>query len=180
MCVLLIVVGRAHAPEAIQAQARARADERDVKAAFLFNFTQFVEWPDASFAAAQSPFVIGVLGDNPFGPVLDAVVRGETVKGHPLAVQSFKTLATVTACQILFVSTSEASRLKQVFSALQGRPILTVSDLPGFASRGGIIGFTTEQGRVRMQVNLEAARAAGLTMSSGLLQAATIVSGGVL
>lgn len=149
-----------------------------VEAVFLFNFSQFVEWPPNSFRNDHAPLVIGVLGADPFGATLDEVVRDEIVKGHALVVQRFRRVEDVADCQILFVSRSEHDRLQQILRGLQGRSILTVSDLDEFARAGGMIRFVMMENRVRLRINVEAAQAAGLTISSKLLQSARIVGEG--
>lgn len=149
--------------------------EYQVKAVFLFNFAQFVEWPPAAFAGANSPIVIGVLGENPFGTYLDETLRGEEVNNRPLEVQRYQRVDEIKTCHILFISPSETERYDQIFARLQGRSILTVGDTEGFATRGGMIRFLTEQNRIRLRVNVGAAKAAGLTISSQLLRAAEIV-----
>ncbi len=157
-----------------QAQ-KPRFNERDVKAVFLFNFVQFAEWPPEAFSDAQSPIVIGVLGEDPFGRALDDVVRGEVVGSRQLVVERFRRIEEIKACHILFISPSETEKYEQIFARLHGRPILTVGDTEGFATRGGMIRFLTEQNRIRLRVNVGAARAAGLTLSSKLLRAAEII-----
>jgi hypothetical protein len=159
-------------------RAQRQFDEREVKATFLFNFAQFVEWPAASFADARAPLVIGVLGDDPFGPVLDAVIRGEVIKNRPLVATRFQRVEDIGACHILFISASAASSYRLINETLHGRAILTVGDSDGFAASGGIIRFVTENRRVRLRINLAAARDAGLTISSQLLRAAEVVGGG--
>lgn len=157
-----------------QAQ-KPRFNERDVKAVFLFNFAQFAEWPPEVFSNPQSPIVIGVLGEDPFGRVLDDVVKGEVVRSRQLVVERFGRVDDIKTCHILFISPSENEKYEQIFARLQGRSILTVGDTEGFATRGGMIRFLTEQNRIRLRVNVGAARAAGLTVSSRLLRAAEIV-----
>jgi hypothetical protein len=156
----------------------AAPSEYQVKAVFLFNFSRFIEWPDSAFADAQAPFVVGVFGHDPFGPDLDAVVKGETVNGRPLVVRRVRNAADAANCQILFIHRSENRRLDEVVAALARRHTLTVSDLPGTAQRGVMIRLVTEQGRVRMRINVESARAADLTINSNLLRSAEIVPGG--
>lgn len=150
----------------------------EVEAVFLFNFTQFVDWPPQAFPEPSSPIVIGVLGSDPFGAALDEVVRGEMVKGHPLAVHRSQHIEELADCQILFISRSERAHLVPILATLKGRSTLTVSDLEQFASAGGMICFMLMDGKVRLQVNLEAAKAAGLTLSSKLLRFAQIVGPG--
>lgn len=161
----------------------ARADappvrETQLKAVFLFNFAQFVDWPGGAFATPDAPLVIGVLGEDPFGEVLDEVVRGERVGGRPLVVRRFRAVEEVDQCHLLFVGRSEAGRAGRILAALKGRPVLTVADMEDFAVRGGMIRFVTDRGRIRFRINLEAAKDAGLVLSSKLLRPAEIVGGG--
>ncbi|HEU4778433.1 MAG TPA: YfiR family protein [Steroidobacteraceae bacterium] len=160
---------------ATPAQSLAAPSEYQVKAVFLFNFSRFIEWPASTFSDAQSPFVVGVFGHDPFGTDLDKVVKGETVKGHPLVVRRIRNAAEAAECQIVFIHQSEIRKLDELLSALKEQSTLTVSDLPGAAQRGVMIRLVTEGGRVRMRVNVESARAAQLTISSNLLRSAQIV-----
>ena len=152
--------------------------EYQVKAVFLFRFAQFVEWPPSAFPEPRTPLVIGVLGHDPFGTYLDDIVQGETVNNHPLAVHRYATVEEITTCHILFISRSEDARLERVLVGLKGRDILTVGDAERFSTRGGMIRFVTEQGRIRLRINLKAAEAANLKLSSKLLRPAEIVSPG--
>lgn len=156
----------------------AALTEYQIKAVFLFNFTRFIEWPPAAFATATSPIVIGVLGEDPFGQALDEAARGEKINGRTLIVQRYRTLADVPACHILFVSRSETARLDEIIAALKTRSVLSVSDAVGFTAQGGMIRFVTEKNRVRLRINLAAAKAAQLTLSSKLLRPAEIVGPG--
>ena len=153
---------------------RTTIDEREVKAVFIFNFVQFVEWPPDAFDSPESPFTIGVLGDDPFGSLLDEAVKGEVVKGRPLLVARFRRVEDIKTCHVLFVSPSEAGMYEQILAALRTRPTLTVGETESFTSRG-MIRFLTERNRVRLEVNVGAVKAAGLTISSNLLRAARIV-----
>ena len=153
----------------------APAGEYQVKAAYLFNFGQFVEWPAAAYASPAAPFVIGILGDDPFGGILDEVVRGESVGGHPLAVRRFRRPEDITDCNILFIARSEALRLGQTLEALRGRHILTVTDVAGPESQAAIIVLLTENNRIRMRINVAEARANDLVISSKLLRPAQVV-----
>src|SRR6185436_524028 len=121
--------------------------EYQVKAVFLFNFAQFVEWPPPAFADAQAPLVIGVLGEDPFGAYLDETVRGEKVNNRPLTVQRYRRVEEIKACHVLFISQSEVDRLKEIIATLKGRNILTVGDTDGFALYGGMIRFVTEKNK---------------------------------
>lgn len=153
------------------------AHEYQIKAVFLFNFAQFVEWPPTAFAGPAAPLVIGVLGDDPFGPALDEAVHGETAGSRPLVTRRFRRVEEIENCHILFISRSEERRLEQVAARLMGRAVLTVSDTEGAAQRGVMIRFFPENKRIRLKIDLEAARAAGLVISSKLLRPAEIVSG---
>lgn len=152
--------------------------EYQVKAVFLFNFAQFVEWPPDAFAEAKSPLCIGVIGEDPFGADLDEVVQGETVNDRPLIVRRFHSPAEIGSCHVLFVASSEADRLAEILAAVQGRSVLTVGDFKDFASRGGMIHFVTQRNKLRLQINMAAARTSGLTISSMLLRSATVVATG--
>jgi hypothetical protein len=151
--------------------------EYQLKAVFLFNFAQFVEWPPQAFADAQTPLVIGVLGRDPFGAYLDETVRDEKVNGRSLTVQRYRRVEEIGACHILFISRSEADRLGQILASLKDRNILTVGDADGFTERGGMIRFVIENNKIRLRINLNAAKAARLTISSKLLRPAEIAAG---
>jgi hypothetical protein len=161
----------------LRAQTAAPA-EYQLKAVFLFNFTQFVEWPSAAFAAPEAPLVIGVLGLDPFGAYLDETVRGEKINGHPLEVRRYRTAAEVTTCHVLFISSSETPRLRTILPRFRGRSVVTVGEVEEFTNNGGMIRFVTDQGRIKLRVNLGTAKAAGVTISSKLLRAAQIVGSG--
>jgi hypothetical protein len=173
----LVVGASASAPADTFAQSSA-SPEYQLKAVFLFNFAQFVEWPATAFPGPDTPLVIGVLGKDPFGSYLDETVRGETVNGRPLVVRRYRGVEEIGACHILFVSRQEEGRLQGVLDSLRGRSILTVSDAERFSTRGGMIRFITDHNRIRLRINLEAAQAAHLTLSSKLLRPAQIVSRG--
>ncbi len=152
------------------------AREFQIKAVFLYNFAQFVDWPPEAFADAQAPLVIGILGDDPFGASIDEAVRGEKVNNRPMEIRRFRDTDDFSKCHILFISQSEAGRLEEVLGKLRGRSILTVSDIEGFSKDGGIIRFVMENSKVRLRINLEASKQARLRISSKLLRPAEIVS----
>lgn len=149
--------------------------EYQVKAVFVYNFSHFVEWPPQAFTAPTEPFIIGILGGDPFGARLDEAVRGEQIDQHPLLIRRFRNVGEVGACQILYIDSSESAELPQILAALDHRSTLTVSDLAGASERGVMIQFATENNRIRLRINVESARAAGLTISSKLLRPAEIV-----
>lgn len=161
----------------LRAQAPT-SKEYQVKAVFLYNFAQFVEWPPDSFPDAQTPLVIGVLGQDPFGAYLDEIVRGEKVNNRALVIERYRQVEDIKTCHVLFISRSELGRFEQILGSLKGRNILTVGDAEGFALSGGMIRFVAENNKIRMRINLEAARAAKLTISSKLLRPAEIIAPG--
>jgi hypothetical protein len=149
--------------------------EYQVKAVFVFNFSHFVEWPSQAFTAPDEPFVIGILGDDPFGSRLDEAVRGEVINSHPLVVHRFHDVDEIANCQLLFIDRSESAQLGPILAALDHRSILTVSEVEGASERGVMIQFVTDHNRIRLRINVDSARAAGLTISSNLLRPAEIV-----
>lgn len=158
--------------------AQTAAPEYQIKAVFLFNFAQFVDWPPHAFPESKTPLVIGILGEDPFGAYLDETVRNEKVNKRPLVIQRYRRVDEIKICHLLFISRSEKDQLEQIFAELKGRNILTVGDYEGFALRGGMIRFITEKNKIRLRINLEAAKAAKLTISSKLLRPAAIVEPG--
>jgi hypothetical protein len=156
--------------------ARAEVSrEYELKAAFLFNFAQFTQWPTNAFAGPDKPLVIGILGLDPFGSALEDIVRGETIQGRRLVVERYRRVEEIQTCHILFISQSESSRLESHLKALQNRPILTVSDIEDSAFRGVMIRFVTQSNKIRLRINLDALEAAHITVSSKLLRAADVV-----
>jgi YfiR/HmsC-like len=147
----------------------------EVKTAFLFNFAKFIDWPPSSFASPQAPFTICVLGQNPFGNILDDTLQGKMIGDRPLAVRRLRDKAEAQLCQIVFVSSSESAHLAEILASLQGAKVLLVGETSGFAALGGTIEFTLEDDRVRFTINTDAAARSGLKFSSKLLALAKIV-----
>ena len=174
-CWLLAAVLLAVPAERLRAQAHPPG-EYQIKAVFLYNFVHFVDWPPPAQPRGAQPFCIGVLGADPFGPALDRAVRGEAVNGHPLRVRRFRSVEDVADCQVLFVSRSEAWRMDRILRHLQGRSILVVSDADNFAVDGGMIQFVTENNKIRLRINVLAARAAKLAISSKLLGPSEVIT----
>jgi hypothetical protein len=174
MAVVVALAGSAAG--GIQAQRRP---EYQVKAAYLYGFSRFVEWPASAPAAGGPAFVLCVLGDDPFGRELDGVTVGAVMKDKPVSIRRISQLDESGPCHTLFISASEGDRLGNILETLDHRPVLTVSDAPQFAQRGGMIGFFLDGSRVRFVVNLAAAQEAGLVLNSELLRvAATILRTG--
>lgn len=143
--------------------------ERPVQAAFLTKFPMFVEWPQTAPGSTNEPYVIGILGLDPFGGDLDAIAAEQRVKGRSIRIARFARLEDLGDCHILFVSSSELPRLSDVFKRLGRRSVLTVGDSEGFTQAGGMVNFVKVDGKVRFEVNHEAARGAGLALDARLL-----------
>ena len=146
--------------------------EYEVKAAYLYNFGLFVRWPAQVAPSPSGPFTICVIGMDPFGKVLDTTVAGETIGAQSVVGLHITNPEEGLGCRVLFISSSEDVGLKGILAALGKASILTVSDMPQFVERGGIIQFVTENRRVRFEINLAAAERAGLSLSSQLLKLA--------
>lgn len=150
--------------------------EFQFKAAFIYHFTQFVEWPPTAFAQPNSPFVIGVLGRNPFGNALKHAVEGKSLNEHPFAVKEFTSAAQARqeGVQILFISASEEKHFPEIAKALQGASVLTVvNKLDHFLDSGFIINFIAEGQKIRFQISEPTAAAAHLKISAKLLSLAS-------
>jgi YfiR/HmsC-like len=154
----------------------ADPSEYQVKAVFLYNFSHFVAWPTAETGASARPFTICVLGADPFERNLDEAVRGERVADRSLLVRRIREPAEAVDCEILFIARSEGNALDKVLSAVAHRTVLTVSELEGAAQHGVMIQFVNENNKIRLRINDDSARAAGLIVSSKLLRLADIVS----
>src|SRR5256714_3711865 len=143
--VWLLILGMSVVFRATPASAQVvRAPEYSLKAAYLFNFAQFIEWPSNSFMSADAPIVIGVLGEDPFGGALDQAIKGKSAHGRSLELKRFKKIGEMDRCHMLFVGASEAARLPEIFLAAQKGGMVTVSDIERFAEQGGIINFYKE------------------------------------
>ncbi|MGE0445861.1 MAG: YfiR family protein [Vicinamibacterales bacterium] len=166
---LLSALGAGSALPAFAQPGTGRSpSEYEVKAAYLLNFIRFTRWP----RAAQGPFEMCLLGADPFGPTLNSTVEAERVGGRPVTVRRLSAQDDRTSCHLLYISPSEEPRLLATLARLDGSDVLTVSDMPGFVPRNGMIQLVTEGGRVRFDANLDAAVAAGLMLSSDLLRVA--------
>jgi hypothetical protein len=161
----------------ISAQANP-SSEYQVKAAFLFHFAKFVDWPEGTFKDANSPLIYCTIGEDPFQGALDASLSGKTIGARPIRVQHFQRPQDIQVCQILFIGKGEKKLLPAVLGSLQGNPVLTVGESARFIQEGGMIGFLLEENKIRFEVNLGAAEHAKLMMSSRLLTLAKTVIGG--
>ncbi len=150
--------------------------EYEVKAAFLYNFANFVKWPETAFTDAQSPFCICVIGDNPFGQALNMLAE-KKIQKRELVIRHCHKMeeACRGRCHILFISASLKEKLPEILRISQRHNMLTVSDIPGFAEQGGVIGLVTVKNKIRFEINLKAAERHGLVISSRLLKLAKII-----
>lgn len=148
--------------------------EYKVKAAFLYNFAKFVEWPDLKNADSSYPFIFGVLGDDPFGSELDNI-QNKVVAGRPISIKRFASLDDYKPCHILFINIEEKDILKTMLLQLKNKNVLTVGDAEGFAKTGGMIGFIEKKNKIRFEINVIAAEQSDIKISSNLLKLATIV-----
>ena len=149
--------------------------EYRLKAAFLYNFAKFVEWPAEALSDENSTFILGVLGEDDPGPALESI-RGKTVKGRTLTIKRFESLQDLADCHILFITSSERQDVERALESLEGSSVLTVGEMERFAEMGGIINFVVKKNRLRFEINLDAGRRAGLEISSQLLKLADSVA----
>jgi YfiR/HmsC-like len=162
---------------AFRTRAQAPATEYEVKAAYLLNFGKFIKWPESAIPSGTDKFSICVLGDDPFGNVLNTTVRDEKIDGKPVIARRIGRSQDITGCQVLFISRSEEKQFRKLLQSFSKSAILTVSDMPGFMDHDGMIQFTLVNNRVRFEVNLDSVQEAGLTLSSELLKVASFVKG---
>jgi hypothetical protein len=164
---------RVHAAQVVPA-----AGEYELKAAFLFNFIKFTEWPADESNKSDEPFVIGVLGKDPFGGALDKVTEGETIHSRKIVVRRFTRIDDLAASSpIVFISVSEERNLDAILKLLDGQAVLTVSEIASFAERGGIVELKKDGNRIVFEINLSAVKRAGLNMNAQLLKLAKVVRG---
>jgi hypothetical protein len=150
-------------------------NEYQVKAAFLFNFAKFVDWPADTYPNAQWPFSICILGEDPFGAIFDSTLAGKSLGTHPVVLRRIKEVSEIHHCQIVFVSSSSTSKYAELSQSVRGAKILLVGESDGFATSGGAVEFIVEANHVRFAINPEAVQRAGLAVSSKLLMLARIV-----
>jgi len=154
---------------------QTKASENAVKATYLYNFGRFVQWPTDAATAKGNSFPICILGEDPFGAVLDSILSGESIDGKTVVAKRVSKSQETLDCRVLYISSSEDSRLKEILAGVDNAAVLTVSDIPQFSQRGGMIQFVLAGNKIRFEVNLTNAQTAGLTMSSDLLKVAVAV-----
>jgi hypothetical protein len=155
------------------AHAAEQSREYLIKAAFLYNFAKFTEWPDAAFDGQAAPIQVCVLGQDPFGHSLQSI-EGKVIRGREVTVLRIANPKVAVNCHVLFISESEQNRLAAILEVLGDRPVLTIADMPDFARTGGIINLKTLKEKVRFEINVGTARRAGLKLSAKLLSLAQI------
>jgi len=155
----------------------ASLPEYQVKALFLLNFTKYVDWPPNAFAGSNTAITIGLYGESKLGEALKNVVAGKSVGGRAIVVRHLESADDSSQCHIVFISDSEAPRMREILNRASALPILTVGEDDLFAQNGGIINFVLKNGNVRLAIDLTAAKKAGLTISSRLLAVADVVKG---
>ena len=158
-----------------QAQQLPKLSEYKLKAAFLYKFALFVDWPVEAFADSSSPYVLGLLGTDPFGKNIDEILKDKKIKGKSIIIKRYDNYTQINDCHILFISYSEYRKLKLIFKHLRTAPILTVSEADGFARKGGIINFIHGNNKIRFEINHAKALAHKLNISSKLLRLARII-----
>ncbi len=171
----LLVV--AHLVITPQMQPQDSPSEYQVKAAYLFNFLKFVEWPEEAFPDPLAPIMIGIAGDDPFGSALPQVVVGKTVQGRDLVIRKYRAGEDLRSSHILFISASEKKKVPQIVASLRGSSVLTVADFNEFLGDGGMIQLYSENNRIRFAINMDATGRAKLKISSKLLSLARVVGG---
>lgn len=149
--------------------------EYQLKAAFLYNFTKFIEWPPQSFSGTSAPIVIGVLSDSPLGSELVQVVKDRNVNGRSIVVKRIETAAEARLTHLLFVGAGEGGRFVELEPAIRGSSIVTIGESPSFAQAGGTINFVLEDDKVRFEINMDSAEHAGLRISAQLQKLAKLI-----
>jgi YfiR/HmsC-like len=156
--------------------AHLEPSEYGLKSVFLYQFCRFMEWPDSAFSSPNDPLIIGVVGEDPFGPLLKEAVQGETYHGRPIRIEHYRSARDIKRCHILFVSRSDIDQMSEITSMIAGKSVVTVGETDGFLDRGGMIALTADRNRVRLRVNASTLRAAKVDVSSKLLRVAEIKS----
>lgn len=172
-CILaLTLLAVACCPAAVEADDNER--EALIKAAIVYKLAKFVEWPATSFAQADSPLHLCLLGSTPLAAAL-AGAEGRLVRGHPVTVIKINDLRRIDACHVVYIAQAEQRQLEDLMGQFDGRPVLSVSEIEGFASHGGVIGLVRRGNRLGFQVNLRNAQRSGLTVSAPLLELAEVI-----
>jgi hypothetical protein len=149
--------------------------EYQIKAKYLYNFARFVDWPEESFQSPDSPFVIGIIGNDPYGIDLEKTIEGKQIKNRKFIIKHYQNLENLSSCHILFIGIDNKAGRSQIFNKIKKQGILTVGDDDSFAKDGGMINFIIKKERIRFQINREAVNQSPLKMSTTLLKMAVII-----
>ena len=152
--------------------AAQRSLEYEVKAGYIFNFVQFIDWPATAFSSPDVPFRICIAGADPFGSTIDRIVQGERIGDHPVTVERVPAQASLGRCQVVFASAQEDARARDLLKSITSTTVLTIGESPDFLEAGGAIAFAIDGGRVRFDINLRAPQVKDLRVSSKLLRVA--------
>lgn len=172
VCLVLAVAG-AGAP--LRVASDESPTEYEVKAALLFKFVSFVEWPSESFPEVDTPIRIGILGEDPFGEILDRTIKGKTIRNRTVEAKRATSLEELTSCHIVFIAQSDTSNTAAITATLHKHHILTVGDSPGFAIKGGVINLIEQDGKIGFEINAKSAQQAHIHISSQLMSLANVV-----
>lgn len=175
LCGILVILAAGSVRAQSDGPPRNVYDERMVKAAFIYNFAKFTDWPQEAFESADSPLRVCVLGTNTLGTAISTIV-GKTVKTRPVVASQIPDAKLSAGCHVIFVSKTKRSELPAILDVLHARPLLLISDMPNFARLGGTINLYKRKSRLRFKINLEAAGKAGLRLSSKMLKLGEIVT----
>ncbi|MBF0694696.1 MAG: YfiR family protein [Flavobacterium sp.] len=154
--------------------AQTPTAEYKVKAAFVYNLTHFVTWPETEFASPDAPLVIGIYGENPFGYFLEQMIKDEFVQGHELKLQHITDIDKAKDCHLLYINVDESKDLQSIITKLKNKRTLTVSDAPTFVKIGGMVRLFTVNDKINIEINLEEVRCEQLQISAKLLKLAQI------
>ena len=170
-CLLIVVL---HIPCSVSSQDLTTTNPYKVKAAFLLNFSHYVNWPEKAFLEVHSPWQICILGKDPFGLVLDKTFEGRTERGRPFTIHRASTLGKLPNCQIIYIAYDDPAKRRAALFALKEQPVLTVGEAIEFLWEGGIVQFQEEE-RIKFNMNLDQAQTAGLAIRTALLEVATAI-----
>jgi hypothetical protein len=174
-CAVLLLAFFAVLANPVRLQAESASQrEYEIKAAYLYNFINYIDWPENAFPAPGGTITVGVVGQSSFAAALE-VLNGKQVKGRTVALKQITDIKDLDQCQIVFINSSEKDRLPELLGKLKDSRTLTVSEIDGFAQQGGIINFISEHNKVRFEINPDAAHRLGLNISSELLKLAKVV-----
>ncbi len=174
---LLLVTSLSYPSAAFTDPGKGPQMEYAIKASFIYNFTRFIQWPQNSFFSANDEFVIGIVGDNPFGKNLDLLAAKKKIQGRKVIVKYFPTPDKIRKSHLLFITSIKKNKTKEIVNTFKTKKVLLISDTPGFAELGVAINFHIRKQKVRFEINRKALEKAGLKASSQLLNLGKIVGG---